>query len=515
MFDQLLAGLDMVFAWENFIWAFFGVAFGMVMGAIPGLTDTMAIVLLLPFTYYLGPIAGMSMLMGLSKGGNFGGSIPAILFNIPGTPQAMVTCFDGYPLTQQGKSGKALQVALFASVTADAMSDLVLIFLAAPVAMVALKIGPPEYSMIVLFSLVIISIAATDDPRRGLLSTGIGLLLATVGTDPEYGTPRFMFGLVDLAEGFALMPMVIGLLAFSEVLTQTEKYFVARRKAAGAAGDLPQNSRGASSETGSGADDNRLSFSEAKSTFPTIGRSTLIGSLVGIIPGIGTTVGSYLSYLWARKNSKHPELFGKGALDGIAASEAGNNAVNGPNLIPLVTLGIPGNLAAALLLGGFMMKGLTPGPRFMEDHAPLLYALFAVLLLSNLFTLLIGKVFIRYARLLVKIPQSALYTGILVFSIIGAYVFNGSMFDVYVMFGFGLFGYLLSKCKINLPTLIVAFFLGQLLEHKIRQSLLISGGDWTVFFTRPIALAFVILTVLISAIYLKKIRKTPLANIQD
>lgn len=507
MLDQLLAALDMVFAWENFLWAFFGVAFGMVMGAIPGLTDTMAIVLLLPFTYYVGPIAGMSMLMGLSKGGNFGGSIPAILFNIPGTPQAMVTSFDGYPLAQQGKSGKALQMALFASVTADAMSDLVLIFLAAPVAAVALKIGPPEYSMIVLFSLVIISIAATDDPRRGLLSTGIGLLLATVGTDPEYGTPRFMFGVVDLSEGFALMPMVIGLLAFSEVLTQAEKFFIARKTPAQQQKNIPTTARH--------PDDNRLTLAEAKASFPTIGRSTIIGSLVGIIPGIGTTVGAYLSYLWARKNSKQPEMFGKGALDGIAASEAGNNAVNGPNLIPLVTLGIPGNLAAALLLGGFMIKGLTPGPRFMEDNASLLYALFAVLLLSNVFTLLIGKVFIRYARYLVSIPNSALFTGILVFSIVGAYVFNGNIFDVYVMFGFGLFGYALSKLKLNLPTLIVAFFLGQLLEHKVRQSLLISGGDWTIFFTRPIALAFVILTVIITLIYLKKIRKTPIAQMQD
>lgn len=221
-----------------------------------------------------------------------------------------------------------------------------------------------------------------------------------------------------------------------------------------------------------------------------------------------------MSYLWARKKSKTPELFGKGALEGIAASEAGNNAVNGPNLVPLVTLGIPGNLAAALIMGGFMIKGLVPGPRFMEDHASLLYALFAVLLISNFFTLLIGSVFIRYVRRLTNIPRSTLYACIFVFSILGAYVFNGNMFDVWVMFWFGILGYILNKMSLNLPTLIVAFFLGQLLEEKIRQTMLISGNDWTIFFTRPFALFFIVLTILTSYIYLSKIKKAA-KNISD
>ena len=508
MLEDIIGALDLVFAWENFFWAFIGVFCGAIMGAIPGLTDTMAIVLLLPFTYYLGPIPGIAMLMGLSKGGNFGGSLPAILFNIPGTPQAMCTTFDGYPLARQGKSGKAMQTALYSSVLADALSDLVLIFLAAPVAAIALHIGPPEYSMVVLFSLVVISVAATADPLRGLLSTALGLFLATVGTDPEFGTMRLTFGIVDLADGFSLMPMVIGLLAFSEVLLQAENYFRQR---------LAQRKSGEQEEKiiiSSNPDDNRVTAKEFKTCLPTIGRSTFIGSIVGIVPGIGTTVGAYLSYLWARKKSKTPELFGKGALEGIAASEAGNNAVNGPNLVPLVTLGIPGNLAAALIMGGFMIKGLVPGPRFMEDHASLLYALFAVLLISNFFTLLIGSVFIRYVRRLTNIPRSTLYACILVFSILGAYVFNGNMFDVWVMFWFGIIGYLLNKMSLNLPTLIVAFFLGQLLEEKIRQTLLISGNDWTVFFTRPFALFFIVLTILTSYIYLSKIKKAA-KNISD
>ncbi len=492
MIESFLAALGLIADWQNFAWALFGVVFGMIMGAVPGLSDNMAIVLLLPFTYYLGPIPGIAMLMGLSKGSNFGGSIPAILFNIPGTPQAMVTTFDGYPLTRAGKSGKALKTALFASVTADTASDLVLIFLAAPVAAMALKIGPPEYSMILLFSLVLISLASSGSPCRGLIATCLGLLFATVGCDPETGTPRFNFGFIELSDGINIMPMAIGLLAFSEVLRQAERWHAERLSGKhGEKAAIPQQD----------TDGSRLTAAEIRQCLPTIGRSTLIGSFIGIIPGIGTTVGAYLSYIWSRKKSKHPEMFGKGALEGVAASEAGNNAVNGPNLVPLLTLGIPGNLAAALILGGFMIKGLIPGPQFMDNNAPMLYALFAVLLLSNLYTLFVGGAFIHFARRLTAIPRAVLYSAVPVFCFLGSYASRGSMFDVAVMFLFGIIGYTLEKLRISMPTLIVAFFLGALLEHKIRQSLSISRGDWTVFAQRPIACAFLIMTAVVILFY--------------
>ncbi len=493
MIDSLMAAFGMVLDWQNFFWALFGVTFGVIMGAIPGLSDNMAIVLLLPFTYYLGPIPGIAMLMGLSKGSNFGGSIPAILFNIPGTPQAMITTFDGYPLAKSGKSGKALKTALFASVTADTASDLVLIFLAAPVAAIALRIGPPEYSMILLFSLVLISLAASSSPCRGLIATALGILFSTVGCDPESGTPRFNFGFIELSDGINIMPMAIGLLAFSEVLRQAEKWYKERYSAE--CSECVALSK-------HGTEGDRLSLAEMRQCLPTIGRSTLIGSFIGIVPGIGTTVGAYLSYIWSRKKSKHPEMFGKGSLEGIAASEAGNNAVNGPNLVPLVTLGIPGNLAAALILGGFMIKGLIPGPQFMESNAPMLYALFIVLLLSNLYTAAIGGVFIHFARRLTGIPKAVLYSAVPVFCVIGSFASKGSMFDVSMMFIFGLIGYTLSKLKISMPTLIVAFFLGALLEHKIRQSLSIARGDWTIFISRPISCAFLTMTVLVILFYI-------------
>lgn len=497
MLETILSSLTMVFSVENLGWAFFGVAVGMIMGAIPGLSDTIAIVLLLPFTFYLGPLPGIAMLMGLSKGGNFGGSVPAVLFNIPGTPQALITTLDGFPLAQKGQAGKALAVALWASVIADVLSDLVLIFLAAPVSQLALKVGPPEYTAILFFSLVLIALAASRHPLRGLVATALGLLLSCVGLDPEVGTPRLMFGVLDLADGVTLMPLVIGLMALSEVFMQMHRLFegwLTRREEAAPAAvpDLRHQ---------------RLTWPEFKTLIPTLLRSTGIGSCVGIIPGIGTTVGSYLSYLAARRASKRPELFGKGSIEGIAASEAGNNAVNGPNLIPLVTLGIPGNLAAALILGGFMIKGLTPGPMFMQTQADLLYALFLLLLVSNVFTLLIGKLFIHYAWRLRGIPLPVLHSCILVFCVVGSFVGNGQIFSLWILFAAGILGYVLLLCRINLPVLVVAFFLGNLLEHKLRQSMTLFDNDVTIFATRPLSALFLALTLLIVLWYAVKLWK--------
>lgn len=504
MIEQILSGLSMVLVPQNLLWAFAGVAFGMILGSIPGLTDNMGIVLFLPFTFYLSPIAGIAMLMGLTKGGNFGGSIPAVLFNIPGTPQAMVTCMDGYPLSQQGKSGKALKQALYSSVVADACSDLILIFLAAPVAMVALKIGPPEYTSIIIFSLIVISVAASEYPIQGVFAVILGLFLGTVGTDPEFGTTRLIFHTLDLADGFHIMPMVIGMLAFSEVLLQLEKELLKRLEkrfskanAAGAGG-------AGNSAVKALAEDHSLSWREFRETLPTVFRSTGIGAAIGIIPGIGTTVGSYLSYIMAKQASKNPDKFGKGALEGIAAAEAGNNAVNGPNLIPLVTLGIPGNLAAALILGGFMIKGLIPGPTFMQTNGDMLYALFIVLFLSNIFTLGIGYFYIKHVKNVASISKPYLFTGIIVFSVIGSYVNYASVFDVFVMLAFAVLGYMLTKFRVNLPTVIVAFFLGPMLESKFRQALKISGDDVTVFFTKPISLAFLVFTVVAVIFLLRK-----------
>ena len=501
MLENIAAGMSMVFHLDNILASMFGVTIGITMGAIPGLSDITAICLLLPFTFYLKPIAAIAMLMGLSKGGNFGGSIPAILFNVPGTAQAVVTSYDGYPLTKQGKSGKALKMALYASTMADTLSDFILFFLAAPVATVALMIGPPEYTMIVIFSLVVIAVAGSENFVKGMIAIGMGLFLAVIGLDPVIGTPRFTFGSVELRAGLAVVPIVLGLFVVSEAFRQME--LILREKSSK---DLNSKYQIQVKKTGN-ISNNRVSLAEFKHCLPAIFGGVGIGSALGAIPGIGTTVAAYLSYMHTKRTSKHPELFGKGALEGVAAAEAGNNAVVGPNLIPLITLGIPGNLAAALILGAFMMQGLVPGPLFMQQYAPMLYALFTVLIISNIFTFTVGSFFVKYVSHLTYIPKKILYPIVIVFAIIGTYIVRSNLFDLIIMFIFGVLGYIFVKIKIPITPLLVSFILGEILEKRMRQSLIISGGSFAIFFTKPISLAFFLLTIFMVLFFIRGRKK--------
>lgn len=501
MLENIVNGMSMVLHLDNILASLFGVTIGMTMGAIPGLSDITAICLLLPFTFYLKPIAAIAMLMGLSKGGNFGGSIPAILFNVPGTAQAVVTSYDGYPLTKQGKSGKALKMALYSSTMADTLSDFILFFLAAPVATVALMIGPPEYTMIVIFSLVVIGVAGSENFVKGMIAIGMGLFLAVIGLDPVTAKPRFTFGSIELSAGLAVVPIVLGLFVVSEAFRQME--LILREKSSRNLNNRYQNQV----KKTDNISNNRVSLAEFKHCLPAIFGGVGIGSALGAIPGIGTTVAAYLSYMHTKRASKHPELFGKGALEGVAAAEAGNNAVVGPNLIPLITLGIPGNLAAALILGAFMMQGLVPGPLFMQQYAPMLYALFTVLIISNVFTFTVGSLFVKYIRHLTYVPKRILYPIVIVFAIIGTYIFRSNLFDLIIMFIFGVLGYIFVKIKIPITPILVSFILGEILEKRMRQALIISGGSSTIFFTRPISLAFFLLTIFVVLFFIRGRKK--------
>lgn len=501
MLENIVNGMSMVLHLDNILASLFGVTIGITMGAIPGLSDITAICLLLPFTFYLEPIAAIAMLMGLSKGGNFGGSIPAILFNVPGTAQAVVTSYDGYPLTKQGKSGKALKMALYASTMADTLSDFILFFLAAPVATVALMIGPPEYTMIVIFSLVVIGVAGSENFLKGMIAIGIGLFLAVIGLDPVTAKPRFTFGSIELSAGLAVVPIVLGLFVISEAFRQME--LILREKYSRNLNNRYQNQV----KKTDNISNNRVSLAEFKHCLPAIFGGVGIGSALGAIPGIGTTVAAYLSYMYTKRASKHPELFGKGALEGVAAAEAGNNAVVGPNLIPLITLGIPGNLAAALILGAFMMHGLVPGPLFMQQYAPMLYALFTVLIISNVFTFTVGSLFVKYVSHLTYIPKKILYPIVIIFAIIGTYIFRSNLFDLIIMFTFGVLGYIFVKIKIPITPILVSFILGEILEKRMRQALIISGGSSTIFFTRPISLAFFLLTIFVVLFFIRGRKK--------
>ncbi|MBU1156523.1 MAG: tripartite tricarboxylate transporter permease [Proteobacteria bacterium] len=478
--DNLMAAFDMFFQFHVIIGVFVGVFLGIILGSIPGLTATMAIALIIPMTFTLDPVVSVGLLVGAYKGGNYGGSIPAILLNTPGTPAASATLLDGHELAKQGKSLKALKMAIYASVMGDTLSDMVLILVAPPLAIIALKMGPPEMAALIFLSLLIITTVSGESMIKGLIVGAIGLVVGTIGLDSVTAVRRFGFGFPELDEGISLVPMLIGLFAVSEFLINTESVGMGKVVQFFARSSKPE--------------DNRVSGKEFKACVPPILLSTGIGTLLGAIPGIGPSIAAFAGYAQAKKISKHPERFGKGALEGVAAAESGNNAVCGANLIPLLTLGIPGDIGAAVLLGAFMIQGLHPGPMLFQENIVTVYAIFMALMLANVFNYCIGIFYIRFASKVVLIPKGYIFPAVLAFCFFGAYGFNQSLFDVWIVVIFGLLGYLLRRNGFPLAPLLIAFMLEPILEGAFRQSLLMSGGSMAIFFTHPISGTFLGLT---------------------
>jgi putative tricarboxylic transport membrane protein len=478
--DTLMAAFEMFFQLPVIGSTLFGVAMGIVLGSIPGLTATMAIALIVPMTFTMSPVASVGMLVGAYKGGCFGGSIPAIMLNTPGTPAAAATVLDGHEMAKKGQGLKALKVAIYSSVLADSFSDIVLIMVAPPLALIALKMGPPEMTGLIVFSLLIIIAVAGKSLTKGLIAGVIGLLVGTVGLDPIMATRRFGFDLSQLDEGIALMPMLIGLFALSEFFMNAEKK--ARQDKSGMF-SIPQEGK-----------DDKLTKAEKIACGKIIAVASSIGTFLGAVPGIGPSIAAFASYAQAKKMSKHPEEFGHGSVEGVAAAEAGNNAVAGANLIPLLTLGIPGDVGAALLLGAFMIQGLHPGPLLFKENLDIIYAIFMALLLSNFFNFILAKQYIKIAHKVAKAPQHFVFPAILAFCLIGAYGFNQSMFDVWMTLAFGVIGYVLRKQGFPVAPLLIAFILEPILEASFRQSLLISHGSLAIFITHPISAVFLALS---------------------
>ena len=492
MINALTQGFSIAFTGSNIIGVTLGVLLGIILGAIPGLTGTMAIALLIPVTYYMDPVFSIALLMGCYKGSVYGGSVSAILLNTPGTPEAAATAFDGYPMTLQGKPKKALTTALTASVLGDSFSDLVLLFSAMPIAIIALKIGPPEYAMLVLFSLAIVANMAGSSPLRGMIAAFFGLFTATIGLDTISTLRRYTFGSIELDRGIQLLPLLIGLLALSEIFFQIEQGVGGKKKKKNAISkDQISKTEVSAISDQAGA----LTLKELLGLLPTIFRSASIGTILGAIPGIGSITSAFLGYDQAKRTSKHPELFGKGSLEGIAAPEAANNAVCGANLIPVVTLGIPGSMSAAVLMGAFMVHGLMPGPMLMQEHPSTLYALFILMLISNAIMYLIARPLLKVALYVITINKAILFPPIIIFCAIGAYGIDISFFDMKVMFFFAILGYGMKKLNLSPAIFLISFILGPLAEHAIRQTLIISQGSILIFFTRPISLLLFLLCV--------------------
>lgn len=467
--------------------AFFGVIIGSIvglfLGATPGLTAIVGMVLLIPFTFYMSPLAGISMLYAIHKAGNYGGSIPAILMNTPGSPAAACTQLDGYPLTQQGKQGKALKTAATASAIGDLLSDVVLIFGTIYIARVVYAFGPVEMAGVLFFSLTLIGTITGDSVIKGLISTALGLLLGTIGLDPMQATPRFAFGFLELEKSLDVIPVLVGVFVVSEVMIQAEK-----RVGSGKSGSVaPKSSNPA---------DSKLSMKEFRSILPATGISYLVGQVIGVLPGLGGAVAPWIAYGQVRNLSKKPEEFGKGSISGVAAAEASNNAVCGANLMPMLTLGVPGSTDAAIIMGAFLIHGLELGPRIFVEQSHLVYGIFAAGLISIAIYFLIGFFLAeKLGRIITSLPRKIIYPMIMVTCFIGAYAPNTSLFDVGVMIVFGLVGYAMRKVNIPTAPMIIAFLLAYKFETALRQALVI-GDSPIVFFKHPVSLVFIVMALL-------------------
>ncbi len=477
LMDSFAAGLALVWSLESLLALVGGVLVGVIAGAIPGMSATMAVALTLPFTFAMTPITGILLLVGVYKGGIFGGSIPAILIKTPGTPASSATVLDGYPMAEKGQAGRALGMALWASCTADLISNLALILFAGWLASFALSFGPPEFFTLILFSLTIIAGVSGDSLLKGLISAIMGLLLATVGLDLVYGTNRFNFNDPNLMGGLNFIAVLIGLFAIPEILTMVWN---------------PKGQEGQARGLGGGW----VTWLDYRRCFKTIVRGSLIGVVLGSIPGIGAAPAAFLSYSEARRKSKNRDNFGKGEIEGVAASESGNNGVAGATLIPLLALGVPGDVITAIIIGAFMVHGLQPGPMMFVANADIIYGLFLGLIISSIALFFIGTVAIRGFRFVADIPKALLFPVVLVLCVYGVFAVNNNIFDIGVMFAMGWVGFMMLRFGVPAAPFLIAFILGPLLEDNFRQSMLMSGGSPEILFRGPITWFFWGLTVL-------------------
>ncbi|PLW77615.1 tripartite tricarboxylate transporter permease [Cohaesibacter celericrescens] len=479
MTNDILLAFQAVATLENFLVMMAGIWGGVIIGAIPGMTGTMAVTLALPFTFYMDPVPSILLLVALYKGSTYGGSVSAILIKTPGTASAACTALDGYPLAQQGKAGKALNMALYSSVIGDFVSNISLIFLAAPLAILALRVGPPEYFMLMLFALTTVAGVSGNSLLLGLISAALGLLLATAGED-MYGSFRFAFT-DEMQGGLSVAPVLIGLFALPELI----KLVVFRACPIMDAAKLG---------------DQRVSFSEFKGSIKSITRGSVIGVVLGAIPGIGPSAAAFFSYGEAQRSSKNGEKFGKGELEGIAASESANNGACGATMIPLLALGVPGDVITGVMLGAFMIQGLTPGPLLFQTNQHEIYMLFIGMLFSSTFLFFAGKVTMRMFSHVAHIPQTLLTSAVLLLCLFGIYSISSSMFDVAILLIMGVVGFGMMLFSIPAAPFLIAFILGPMIEENLRRALAISRGDPTVLLSSPITWIFAVLIIFVTGL---------------
>jgi len=481
--EQILAGLGDALTLVNLLYLAIGVAMGVAVGAIPGLNGPMAVALAAPMTFFMSSLPAISFLLGILKGSRYGGSITAVLLNTPGDPAAAATCFDGYPMHRQGKSGKALKMSLYASVFGDIFAALVLILVAGPIARFALKMGPTEITAVIIFALTLIAILSGKSLLKGLISGVFGIFLSFVGTEPITATSRLTMGFYELQSGISFMAVAIGMLAISEIIVQVEEKVTGKHETLALRRDTLKENR-------------IVSFHEFKDNLKTLFRSSLIGTGIGALPGCGATLASFLAYGVAKRTSKSPEKFGQGALEGVAAAESANSATVGSDLIPLFTLGIPGTMAAALLIGALVIHGVEVGPLMFREHGRFIYGIYGSLVVGSIFLLVIGGIGLRVFAKLIQAPKAIIYPIIILMCITGGYIEDNTLFAVAIMLIFGIVGYFMKKLDFSFVTFLVGFVLGPMFEFSLLQTLNMSMNNPMVIFNRPIALVILAFTLI-------------------
>lgn len=479
LLSNLSLGFSQALTLQNLLYCFIGALVGTIIGVLPGIGAVVGISILLPITFGMSPTSAVIMLAGIYYGATYGGSTCSILVNAPGEASAVVTCLDGYQMAKQGRAKAALATSAIGSFFAGTLATVATMLLAVPISRAGLRFAPPEYFALMLLAMTMVGTLTAESPLKGLFTTLVGLLLAMVGMDLQTGQVRFAFGLAELIEGIDFIVVAIGMFAVAEVLIQAEQiWLLGLQKREQITGRY------------------WITVRELKESFMPYCRGTVLGFLIGVLPGVGATTASFLSYALEKRVSKHPEKFGKGAIEGVAGPEAANNAAAQGALVPLLTLGIPGSATTAVMLGAFMIYGVQPGPLLFRNNPEFVWAIIASLYIGNVILLILNLPLVNIFAKLLDLPAALLYSMVLTFCTVGVYSMRFAVFDVFLMIVFGIIGYFMRKHHYPAAPLLLALVLGDMMEQALRRSLTLSNGDWSIFFTRPISLVILIVAIL-------------------
>jgi putative tricarboxylic transport membrane protein len=479
IFQNLILGFQVAFSLQNLLFCFIGALIGTLIGVLPGIGPTTGVAILIPVTFGMNATTAIITMAGVYYGAMYGGSTTSILINVPGESASVMTCLDGYQMARKGRAGPALGMAALASFIAGTFAVVMLTLIAPPLAQFAIAFGPPEYFALTFMGLTLVTSLGGESVTKGLMSGVFGLLLACVGIDAVSGAARFTYGEMNLLDGLGFIGVTVGLFAVSEVLVNIEEpmsqiYTQAKLNIKSLFPNLQ----------------------DWKDSLGALWRGSFIGFFIGVLPGAGATIASFLTYATEKKLSKHPEKFGTGVIEGVAAPEGANNAAAGGAFVPLLTLGIPGSGTTAVLMGALLIHGLRPGPMLFQTHPDFVWGLIASMYIGNVMLVILNMPLIGIWVSLLRVPYKALMPIIITLSAVGVFATDNNIFDMWVMFGFGIIGYLMKKLEFPAAPVVLALVLGPMVERSLRQSLTISHGDLSIFFTRPISAVLTIFALL-------------------